>query len=476
VNAIVEATYPSRIEAVKALRTALASGEQLRAVAGEAAEQAKAFGRVPGARDWQALAAGLEIAAFLTDWASAVTAAETDADRFLRAARQRLKQLDRTEEPSNYHRAVVECLSSADEDLDPDAVASLRTALGSIPMPMSILADPEPPPRPDLGQESAPQPDDLAVAFLEFTINGEAAENLHALRPNEVHDLGLTIRVSRWPAGADRLSITPVSIEPSSVWDLPRFTISRPDGTPPYTFQRDGRMVIHAPQGFDARPLEFLYAAEFQPAAGDERIVVAGQRRLRLDGIDAGSRAVTGYGGLDRRILEIRGELRRLPTIPEDDIRSVLAVLTPLANLIGSAVQDALYPSPILEADFERDVRQRLRNVPAIGADLEQQAQAAGGRTDLSFRGIRIELKSERKKRLLPADCATYADQAASYAVGSGKRVAILCILDCSPKSTPPLPIESCLFMQPRDSGGGAVHVITALVQGGLPRPGDLSR
>lgn len=475
-NAIVEATFPSRIEAIRALRAAPASGDDLRAVASRAANHVQAFGRVPGARDWQALAAGLEIAGFLTDWVSAVAAAQADADRFLRAARQRLKQLEGAEEGSDYQRAVADALARIKESLEPDEVAGLRATFASIPMPVAIRADPEPPPRPDFDPEPAPRPDDLAVAFLEFTINGEPAENLHALRPKQVHDLGLTIRVSRWPTDADSLSITPVSVEPQSVWDLPRFSLSRPVGSPPYTFQRDGRMIIHAPQGFDARPLEFLYAAEFQPAAGDERVVVAGQRRLRLDGIDAGSRAITGYGGLDRRVLEIRGELRRQPAIAEDDIRSVLTVLTPLANLVGSAVQDDVYPIPILEAEFERDVRKRLRNVPAIGAELEQQAQAAGGRTDLSFRGIRIELKSERKKRLLPADCAAYADQAASYAVGSGKRVAILCVLDCSPKSSPPLPIESCLFVQARDSGAGIVHVVTTLVQGGLARPSDLSR
>lgn len=157
------------------------------------------------------------------------------------------------------------------------------------------------------------------------------------------------------------------------------------------------------------------------------------------------------------------------------DIHAMLTVLAPLANLAGSAVQDALYPESIVEAVFEKDVRDRLRSAPSIGAELEQQAHAAGGRTDLSFRGVRVELKSERKKRLLPADCAAYADQTASYAVGTGKRLAILCVLDCSPKKGPPIPIDSCVFLQSRDGGGGEVHVVTVLVQGGLAKPSTLS-
>jgi len=212
---------------------------------------------------------------------------------------------------------------------------------------------------------------------------------------------------------------------------------------------------------------------------------IEGIRALRASPADGGAlRAAAGgvhqwakaYPSLDRRILDVRTELRQKPMVAEEDIRAMLVALAPLANLAGAAVQDALYPKPILEAVFEKEVRERLRGTPSIGAELEQQAHAAGGRTDLSFRGIRIELKSERKKRMLPEDCAAFADQATSYAVGTGKRLAILCILDCSAKRTPPIPIDTCVFLQSRDSGGGEVHVVTVLVQGGLAKPSALSR
>lgn len=475
-SAIVEAAYPSRIEGIRALRVAPTDSHALRVAAGDVRQWAEAYGRVPGAADWHAFAVGLEVVALLTDWATAVGSAEIDADRHLRAARERMRQLRETEEPTDFHVALVERLAPIVADFDPGGVAAVRASLANLPMPVAIVADPEPAPRSGFEQDAKPRPDDLAVAFLEFTINGAPAANLHALRPRQVHDLGLTIRVSRWPKDAESLAIAPVSFEPVSVWELPSFSFPKPDGEPPHTFQREGRMVIHAAQGFEARPLEFVYAAEFQPRAERDAIVVAGQRRLRLDGIDLGGQAITGYPILDRRILDIRTELRQKPMVPEEDIGALLVALAPLANLAGAAVQDALYPKPIVEAVFEKEVRERLRATPTIGVELEQQAHAAGGRTDLSFRGIRIELKSERKKRLLPEDCAAYADQAASYAVGTGKRLAILCVLDCSPKSTPPIPIDTCVFLKSRDSGGGEIHVVTVLVQGGLAKPSALSR
>lgn len=67
---------------------------------------AESYGRVPGAKDWNALGLALETAAFLTDRAVAVDCAEPDADRHLRAARQRLKRFAAEAQPSGYHAAV----------------------------------------------------------------------------------------------------------------------------------------------------------------------------------------------------------------------------------------------------------------------------------------------------------------------------------------------------------------------------------
>jgi hypothetical protein len=476
VSAIVEAAFPSRIEAVEALLREDATGDALRSCATDVEAIAGRFGRVPGAKDWHALALALETLAFLTDWEAAVDTAETDADRHLRAARQRLKQFSRDEAPSDYHAAVTLALAPITAAVEPEDVAILRSEIASIAMPVTILADPKPVPWGGNEVDPKPAPEELAVAFLEFTINNSPAANLHALRPKEINDLGLIIRVSRWPEEAEALNITPISVEPRSTWDLPRFTFRRPAGDPPYTFQGDGRMVIHAAQGFDAKPLEFLYAAQFQPAAGDRKVVVGGQRGLRLDGLGPEGQAITGYGELDMRVLEVRRGLRGDAMVPDQDIRSVMTLLSPLATLSGASVQDALYPKPIPEKVFETELRDRLRAVPAIGADLDQQAQAAGGRTDLSFRGIRLELKSEQVRRLLPQDCSRFIEQAATYAVGTGKRVAMLAVLDCSPKTTSPLPLGSCLFLQNHDTGAGIVHVVTVLIQGGFPKPSVFSR
>lgn len=100
---------------------------------------------------------------------------------------------------------------------------------------------------------------DLAVAFVEFKINGTVAERLHYLRPRETHDLDIAVRVSRWPEGATSLVLSPLSIEPDSTYDLPVFAFDRPETEPPFLFQQRGRMVLHVPHNLHARPFEFMY-------------------------------------------------------------------------------------------------------------------------------------------------------------------------------------------------------------------------
>ena len=138
-------------------------------------------------------------------------------------------------------------------------------------------------------------------------------------------------------------------------------------------------------------------------------------------------------------------------------------------------MQDKRYPKPIDEAMFQTDLQAFLRSNAAIGSELEVQGEVAGGKVDLSFRGIKIELKSEQSKRLLPDDCKKFAEQAASYAVGAGRRIALLCVLDCSPKTVAPFPLADGLTIIPVESGTSPVYIVSCLFQGGLARPSDLS-
>jgi hypothetical protein len=481
-DAILDQVFPVRSRAVLALRAPASSDDAatFQALATEAKNVAAAFGRAPAAKRWEAFAAALDIARLLVEWEQASLTAAIDADRFLRAARLRLKQL-RTDAGSDALTVqLLKALSVLDGDIEFSAIRTLRDELAAIPIPVAVYADPVPqlpdwaPEHEQTQEEKLP---DLTVAFVEFKINGTPAERVQALRPRENHDLDIAVRVSRWPEGATSLVLSPVSIEPASTYDLPTFRFSRPAGEAPYFFQQRGRMILNAPQALKARPFEFIYTAEFQPVSSEKLVSVAGQRTLRLDGSSPDRQPITGYPGIDAKLISLRDALRLEPRIPERDLDDLLAVLLPLSNLMGQSVQDnKKFPGVISEAEFQNRVREWLRQHPAIGSELEEQPHAAGGRADLSFRGIRIELKCEPAKRLLPDDCKNYAGQPASYAVGTNRRVAVLCVLDCSPKTDLPFPMEDGLFVYPVDTGTSPVYIAAVLIQGNLAKPSSHSR
>jgi hypothetical protein len=480
-DAILDHVFPVRSKAVLALRAPAPKGDAaaFEALVSEAKNIATSFGRAPAAKRWEAFATALDITRLLIEWEEASLTAAVDADRFLRAARLRLKQLRAEASGDPLAERFVQVLGVIDGDVEFAAIKKLREELAAIPIPVAIYSDPDPQ-MPGWAREGEEAPKeklpDLTVAFVEFKIDGTTAERIQALRPRENHDLDIAVRVSRWPEGATALVLSPVSIEPPSTYDLPTFRFGKPSGEAPHFFQQRGRMILHAPQALKARPFEFIYTAEFQPVASGKVVSIAGQRTLRLDGSSPDRQPITGYPGIDAKLMSLRDALRLEPLVPERDLDDLLTVLIPLSNLMGQSVQDnRKFPGVISEAEFQDRVREWLRQQPGIGVELEEQPHAAGGRADLSFRGIRIELKSEPKKRLLPDDCKHYAGQPASYAVGTNRRVAVLCVLDCSPKTEVPFPMEDGLFVYPVDTGASPVYIAAVLIQGNLAKPSSHS-
>jgi hypothetical protein len=475
VHAILEAVFPSRIKAVRAL-LAPASPDAAKDLCNAASEVRASLARIhdeAGQADWQGLAEALDIAAKLRLWYQAVRNGDADADRFLNAAR--LQRSEWLTANGGYGNELKRKLSVIDGEFSASEVSALLNSLGRVPFPVGIFTEKE---RGKLNW----QPDrkkakpELAVAFLEFRINGKEAAAIHRLAANTVHDLELTLRVSRWPEDAERLLLKPVSVEPEDLWELPEFTFKRPDGKAPFMLEAHGRIAIRMPIALGARPLEFLYAAEFAPISAEQPIAVAGQRSLRIDSSDSSDHLVTGYPSLDHRLIELRDKLRAEPRVPEHETGITLRIAKPLANLVGQAVQDNIFPKSIDEATLEKHVIEHLRRHPEIGVELEVQAHSGGGRTDLSLQQIRIELKVKNDSPLTPADLRRFACQAAAYAVSSDKTIAILCVLDGSAKNRPPIPMAEAVKIIPVQPGDQPIYVIAFILQGNLARPSDLSR
>jgi hypothetical protein len=480
---VLSSAFKSRIDANKLLLAASnvndAGTSELRTAADDLDLISGVIDFAGTAGSYAAMADVLRIAASLIDWRRGVVNAELEADRFLRAAKERCKIWRGEFETNRNSAALLGVIGKVEAIAQIGEVEDVCRAVCSVPLPIpyfqrEIRSGNNL--RASRTEHERVEPAELTVAFLRFVIDGIPARETHFLRPRETHDLEIEVRVSRWPEEAVELQLTPVSIELAGTYDFPKFQFTKPIGEPPFVLTERGRAILNAAQSLHARPFEFKYTAEFRPHASEQPVAVVGQRTLRVESIDVESSPITGYPAMDRKLLGIRDQLRSQRLALDEDLKSCLGLLAPLCNLACRAIQDALFQEKIGEAQFQREVRNELRRAPHIGSQLEEHPHAAGGITDLSFKGIPIELKVESDRRLTLTDCQQFIEQTASYVIGKGKSVGILCVLDCSPKDAGPNPAEDGIGILRRGSSAEGVSIVTVIVQGNHPRPSSHSR
>ena len=473
--------YSTRIEAVEALREVAkgSSGDvvRLNKAAEDLHASASNYGTAPNAAMYAAYADLMQIVALLADWRSGVLNAAVETGRFLTAAKLRAQswlEQSKSNAALDVFHDVAANLHSVEQIPD---VAKLATQLAIIPLPVGLYSEPVRDGRrlPN-GEPSEKKSDQLTVAFVKFTVDGTPLEEIHFLTPGELHDLDIEVRVSRWPAGATALVIEPITIEQASTYQMPVFSISAPTGNGPYQLREKGRVRLAVPHNMNARPFEFKYVAKFEPQTTEQPVDIVGQRTLLLEGIDLARNPITGFPNLDHKLMEVRDRLRQTPGVLQQELLDALTLLAPIANYAGQVVQDNLYDGVISKSEFQKGIKSFLRSQPKIGNNLEEHPRAGGGITDLSFKGIRLELKANQRSPWCLRSCKQFVGQTASYAVASGKRIAMLCVLDCSQKTRAPFPVEDGIGILADQQGTSATFVITILLQGNLATPSSLSR
>ncbi|HEY6093783.1 MAG TPA: hypothetical protein VIU93_02410 [Gallionellaceae bacterium] len=473
--------FSARIRAIEALRTAtearVNNAQAMRNAADDLDAASISCDYGVAAASYGALAGLLRITSMLVEWRGAILDAAQDADRFLRSAKAQYRLWLEEYRAAEIQRGLLENSAAIDSVADLEQVGNICHALAAIPLPIPFFAAavyPSRIPKGDQQQDKEP-PVELKVAFLQFEIDGEPAKQVHFLTPQMTHDLEIEVRVSRWPEGATTLHLRPVTVELPDTYDFSSFQFARPPGEGPFVIRQRGRAVLKFPHSIHARPFEFKYAAEFSPRASEQPVAVVGHRTLRIEGIDLQRSPITGYQAMDRKLLQLRDSLRENRAIAETDLKSSLVLMTALGSLACRALHGDLYPGIRDEPQFQRDVREALRIAPEIASELEEHPHASGGITDLSFRGIRIELKVEQQRRISLDDCNRFLGQTASYVIATGKRIGILCVLDCSKKDVA-FPAEENLGVLKHQTKEGDVFIVALIIQGNLPTPSSLSK
>ena len=468
---IIYQSFSARLSALKALISRDVS--ETEASADKLKELGEKYGRYTPANHLTGFGESLKCLALQWQWTNAIRNAEADADRFNRAARQRAQDHARARagRESNEYDSIVEAIGAV---TDPSELESLETQLSRIRLPFNVRT---PTRGISVGRTQKPVSEYPEIAFVKFEIDGIPARTLDTLTPNVAYDISIHLRVANWPTSAERLIVDSVSLEDPASYSMPSFAIERPnDPNQPLVFEHTGRLVLKLGQSIGAKPFECKYRAAFEPADSNQGVELVGHRTLRLESVDPSGKASTGYSNIDSKLYDIRTKLRRFPGIAEIDLLHTMTLLSGLGNIAGQALQDSFFPARMKEKEFQKELKRLLRARADIGSQLEEHPTAGGGITDLSFHQIRLELKAESKSELTEDRLSKFADQTAQYAIATGKRIGILCVLDSRQKTSPPAPAESLISLQHKPAKGGSIAVPTIVIQGGLAIPSDLSK
>ena len=169
--------------------------------------------------------------------------------------------------------------------------------------------------------------------------------------------------------------------------------------------------------------------------------------------------------------------MREFPGLSSDDIANAMTVLEGLGNITAQALKGGTFEANMSEKQFQTKISELLRNRGEIGEHLESHLEASGGITDLTFKGIPIELKIEKSKVLFAKDFTNYFNQTASYSIALGKKVGILSVLECTEKKATPVGVvEDDIDFFIHQTGQSVVAIIVVVIRGGLPKPSSYSR
>jgi len=430
---------------------------------------------------YRAYHTAIAIFVLLAEWKHAIRNAEPDAQRFLSSAKLKASEVDKslsfaTDERLNTFLDQVEALKSVDE------LTAIQNQLKRWTLPLLLFANLLDQGFRELhlpgfnGSSEEAEKLETTVAFLKFDIDGEPAKHWNYLKPGTSYDLTIEVRVSNWPNGASALLLTPVTISIREQNWLPSFKFEKPKGEGPFILTGTGRAVLEVAHSFGSRPYEFLYAAEFDDTSNYRDVAIVGHRRLLLEGSDVVSNPLTGFSNVDRHLLSIRDKLRTFPGLHSDDVANTMIVLGGLGNIAAQALKAGLFETGTKETQFQRKAAEMLRNRSDIGEYLQGHPEAAGGVTDLTFRDIPIELKVENSNVLFPKDFSKFFDQAAAYAIGLGKRIGVLSILEASPKSAHVGVVEDDIEVFVHQTGQSPIAIVVVVVRGGFPKPSSYSR
>jgi hypothetical protein len=434
------------------------------------------------ARAARAYVEAVQALAALERWEQDTLSAATDADRHRRAAVLRASRAADGLEPNDALfaplRAALQVLAAVESF---DERHRAREMLLAVPLPAPLIEAPREPVGPV--EDDAEPPPPIPRAAVITSLDGSPVTAANAVSPGQVHDLEIEARVLDWPADADQLVVRYISRWPATAVEVPDVIVDRPaepvEGV--WTGRGAGTFVLHAGAADPLKPVKFAVNAELVGPEGGRSIKLLGHGDFAVRTFDPTRDVITGAAALDEHILDMLAELREQDIAPHE--QSAFGRFFGALTRAGVRIlADREFPEGTnpTERDFQAELLKRLGMATELSGRVTEHAWQGGGPTDLAHDGVVAELKVEKTTPATLERAKDFLGQPVQYASADHRQLAILAILDMTPKAAPPGVLANTAgWLEPRlhglDDPAYPSRVAVIIINANLPRPSDWS-
>lgn len=297
------------------------------------------------------------------------------------------------------------------------------------------------------------QENEISVVSALFYLDNELWANPQILQPNVAYSIFGQIKIDNWKPEYN-LKLSSVSTTDDS-WYILSFPqiLTLEKGY----FKIKGQIIFKYPQQFGDEPLAIKLLCAIQKSKNEIIYpTLIGYNQLKVKVLDNSNFPFpTGFNKLNQKVLELYQQLIKEISIDKKELNDFLILLSNILNYQGYCTKWSTYKKveKLLENDFRDKIIEYL--MPTLGEEVIKEPELAGGRVEILFRGIPVELKVEKKN----GDRATlkkkYGQQPLTYASSTQKQLSILCILDLTNKKKLPqnLASENVFLITPKFHG-----------------------
>ena len=380
----------------------------------------------------------------LYKWDAGVLSADIGADAHRQAAKRKARiarDALRQGAPKHDNSILAAVLARmVDDALDVDDLEDIRADLLRIPVPLPLI-DPARRWRWPRAEESSTSDASKPRCMLLLSMSGTPVVGPIMVDAGRAYDMTIDARVLDWPEWAHSLRVHFISRWQDSAATVLPVELERPaesdDGLTRAT--ASGGVVVQATPTTPQAPLLFQPEAELVGDDGRSLVIpILGYSELALHAFDPSAHALTGAEALDRHVYEVLVDAGGLD-VAESEIREFCELFPVLANEAQKLVANGTFRrgGDVKESEFQirllEGAQTRLgANNVATGTDV------SGGEMDIVYkRGLTAELKVEKNVTAGLHNAARYLGQPAQYAAGTGRQLAILCVLDLTESESP---------------------------------------